>query len=1044
MPHLNRYECWSLLLLTAVIFTLEACSKSNNTLRVPIEVPEGFTVDIAAGPDLVDYPMFATLDETGRLFVFESIGNVYEETEEALQDPQFRINLLEDLNGDGVYDKSTIYADKIGFPQGGVFYKGSLYATSAPDLMKLTDTDGDGVADEKEILLSGWVLNVNANSVIGPFMGPDGWLYLTSSIEGFDITRKEGDQLKGETARIWRVRPDGTDLQWISAGGMNNPVELTFTAAAEAIGTETYFTNPQAGQRDALVYWTEGGMYPKPNDNITRDGLPLTGALMPVVTKFSRVAPSGIMRYRSDVLGDDYQNNLFSAQFNTHRILRHKLYRDGASFRTEDEVFFSTDDEDFHPTDVLEAGDGSLLVVETGGWFIKGCPLSQVSKPELQGAIYRVRKKDGARVEDPFGKTIDWQTLDIGTTAQYLEDSRPFVVDNAVNRLVIRGQESVAALKDVLGSSTSVNARTHAAFALYRINDSESIAALRAGLTDSDSQVRVAAAKCLGLAKDTAAIDPLVSIVRDDNDLACKRQAITALGQIGAPHVTSELLRASQSAKDRFVEHAIIYALISMNRPDLVRSGLDDTSNEVKKYALIALDQMQDQSLTPGEVTPFLSGSDSTMEATARWVVSHHPEWAPHVIAYLRAQFNKQTLQANEKEQLKNMLVSFSKDADVQNFMQATMAGAPREKKLLMLEAMSASNVEQAPVAWLTRFENELTSDADENVKLEVLKFIRLHGITSMNSTLEKVADNPQNSDMLRVNAIGASLTDDSQLSEKHFGYLYDQLQPGKDASLRQHVAGVLGQAKLSEDQLLQLAREFLGDADAFILPRLMPVFKGASDIEIGKALADALENSPGLDNITEEQLQETFAGYPDELNTVRQRLMTRLKEVRSERLARIKGIESSITSGDIERGRALFFSKAICYTCHAIGSEGGKFGPDLTSIQRDRSAHDLVEAIVYPSVSFVREYETYVIKTKDNSYTGVIQSETPDLIRLGISPQESVLISRNDIVSTEISETSMMPDGLDRILTEQEMSDLLAFLLGQDQDPETDSELLR
>ena len=103
---------------------------------------------------------------------------------------------------------------------------------------------------------------------------------------------------------------------------------------------------------------------------------------MPVVTKYSRVAPAGITRYRNSSLGEDYQDNLFSAQFNTHRVIRHKLIRDGASFRTEDEVFFSSSNEDFHPTDVLEDGDGNLLVVETGGWFIKGCPLSQVSKPD--------------------------------------------------------------------------------------------------------------------------------------------------------------------------------------------------------------------------------------------------------------------------------------------------------------------------------------------------------------------------------------------------------------------------------------------------------------------------------------------------------------------------------------------------------------------------------------------------------------------------------------------------------------------------------------
>jgi hypothetical protein len=87
---------------------------------------------------------------------------------------------------------------------------------------------------------------------------------MTNAIMGFDVTSKEGKKLKGGTARIWRVRPDGSDLEWISAGGMNNPVELTFTEAAEPIGTETYFTDPKAGERDALVYWTEGGVYPKP------------------------------------------------------------------------------------------------------------------------------------------------------------------------------------------------------------------------------------------------------------------------------------------------------------------------------------------------------------------------------------------------------------------------------------------------------------------------------------------------------------------------------------------------------------------------------------------------------------------------------------------------------------------------------------------------------------------------------------------------------------------------------------------------------------
>ena len=393
---------------------------------------------------------------------------------------------------------------------------------------------------------------------------------------------------------------------------------------------------------------------------------------------------------------------------------------------------------------------------------------------------------------------------------------------------------------------------------------------------------------------------------------------------------------------------------------------------------------------------------------------------------------------------MKDILVSYCGVASMQQFMVAQMAGASVEKKLFILDAMSACDIKEVPSSWIAQLGKELTSNVDATVKLNVLKFIRLHGIASLNNALQQVADNNQNTPVLRVNAIGTSLNDSTQLSNRHFDYLYAQLQPGNDASVRQQVAGVLGQAKLSNEQLLMLARDFLGKADAFILPRLMPVFQGAKDIEIGKALASALENSPSLDNITEEYLREMFSNYPPELNATTEKLMTKLKEVRAERLARIHTVESSITKGDIERGRILFFGKAICYTCHAIGNEGGNFGPDLTSIQRDRSAHDLVEAIVYPGVSFVREYETYQVKTKDNTFTGIIQEQTGDMIRLGISPQESVQIQLKDIISTEIQDVSMMPLGLDKLLTEQELADLMAFLIGQDQDPETDSELLR
>ena len=117
-----------------------------------------------------------------------------------------------------------------------------------------------------------------------------------------------------------------------------------------------------------------------------------TGEPLPATIDLGWVAPSGLMRYRGGAFGGDYRDNFFSAQFNTHRVQRHILERVGATFRARTEDFVVGTDPDFHPTDVLEDADESLLVVDTGGWFLRGCPTSRIAKPDVKGAIYRIRR----------------------------------------------------------------------------------------------------------------------------------------------------------------------------------------------------------------------------------------------------------------------------------------------------------------------------------------------------------------------------------------------------------------------------------------------------------------------------------------------------------------------------------------------------------------------------------------------------------------------------------------------------------------------------
>lgn len=1008
------------------------------------QVPDGYVIEIAADSTLVDFPMFSTLDEYGRLFVFESTGDKYSETRDAIDNPQFRINLLEDTDADGRYDKSTIFADKVGFPQGGVFYKGSLYASSAPDLIKFTDTDNDGVADKREVILSGWVLNVNANSLVGPSLAPDGWFYLTSAIEGFDVTTKEGERLKGETARTWRVRPDGSGLEWISAGGMNNPVELTYTEAAEPIGTETYFTNPQAGERDALVYWIEGGVYPKPNSNITRDKLPLTGDLMPVISKFSRVAPSGIGRYRQTVLGDDFKDNLFSAQFNTHRVLRHKLIRQGASFRTEDEIFFwNNSNEDFHPTDVLEDADGSLLIVETGGWFIKGCPLSQVSKPQLKGAIYRVRKKDAKRVEDPYGNALSWTTMTPAALVQYLEGPNPFLADRAQQSLVDRGNESVTALRQLLTASSNTNAKTKAVFTLYRIGTPSALEGVRAALNDADEQTSIAAARSIGLAKDKQALADLMKCLERRSD-PVKRQAATALAQIGHKEAVPALIDASSKTDDRFIRHAIIHALISLNDVNAVRSRLSDTSARVREAVIISLDQMPTSPLSVRELTPFLTHNNTKLREVALWAATHHPEWSAEMIAFLDKQLKGDAPLASDEKLLSDMLIAFGGESKMQKFIADKLGTGARDRQLLLLGTMARMNIKEFPSVWTSRLASMLEGNTDAEVKSRAIGLIQLRNIKSLNGNLDAVANDKQNPPALRMQAMEAVVSDKGQLSDQHFTFLVGQLMEKGEVANAQQAAAILSTSILTDDALKVLADKYLPQADPFILPKLITVFEGQHSAEIGKALATTLTNSSTLDGYSEERLRKVFEKYPPAVKADVDKLIAKLNTVHAERINYLKEIEAGLGDGVLDNGRALFFGKATCYTCHKIGKEGGGFGPDLTSIQRDRSTHDLLEAIVYPGASFVREYETFNVKTASGEHTGIIKSRTPDEVILATSLQSAVRIPKSDIRSTELSDVSMMPQGLDKLLTKKEMADLMTFLLGQDQDPETDQRILR
>src|SRR5690348_15885527 len=129
-----------LLSAAAVLMLFGARTPSGATGLGAIRVPAGFKVELAAGPELSSYPMMGTFDDRGRLFIAESSGNTLND-QQMKEHPDYKIRLLEDRNGDGVFDHSQVFADHLTLPAGAVWYRNSLYVAAPPDLLRFEDTN---------------------------------------------------------------------------------------------------------------------------------------------------------------------------------------------------------------------------------------------------------------------------------------------------------------------------------------------------------------------------------------------------------------------------------------------------------------------------------------------------------------------------------------------------------------------------------------------------------------------------------------------------------------------------------------------------------------------------------------------------------------------------------------------------------------------------------------------------------------------------------------------------------------------------------------
>ncbi len=353
-------------------------------------LPKGFTIEKVAGSPQVERPVNGSFDREGRLYVSDSSGSNDKPTEQ-LKNPTHRVVRLESSKKDGVFDKSVVFADKLSFLQGTLWFNGSLYVAAPPVILKLTDTDDDGMADKREVWFDGKTLTGCANDLHGPYLGHDGKIYWTKgAFAEQELTLKGGKKFKTRAAHIFRADPDGKNIEVVMTGGMDNPVGAAWVGR-ELFFTTTFLQHPAGGKRDGIIHATYGAVYGKDHDVL--DGHIRTGPkLSEPMTHLGPAAPSGLTAYNRVEFGVEYKGDLFCAQFNMSKVSRHILREKGSTFESLDSDFVTSDNRDFHPTDVVVVPDGSLLILDTGGWYKLCCPSSQLANKQVLGAIYRVRK----------------------------------------------------------------------------------------------------------------------------------------------------------------------------------------------------------------------------------------------------------------------------------------------------------------------------------------------------------------------------------------------------------------------------------------------------------------------------------------------------------------------------------------------------------------------------------------------------------------------------------------------------------------------------
>jgi putative membrane-bound dehydrogenase-like protein len=947
---------------------------------------DGFRMDLLAHEPLITSPVAVAYDEGGKAYVLEmrdypytDKGNDKPFAESTRDLPLGRIRILSSSKGDGVYDQSVIFADNLSWPTGLVCWKGGVFVAATPDLWYLKDTDGDGKADVRQKVFTGF-RKFNIQAVINNLQwGLDHRVYAAGGTNGGTIRSllEPKAPVVALGANDFRFDPRQPLIEPLPGGArfgqsfddrgnrficnIRNPV-------IHAVLPGPYLArNPFVPIRSALhnasptgdtlpVYrispsepWRalRAGRWAAAGENMPRSELVADGYF---------TSACGITIYRGAAYPKRYLGNAFVAEPAGNLVHREAVTPDGVTFsarRADDKCeFVASTDTWFRPVNFVNAPDGTLHVVDMYREFIEhpwSIPDDIKAQLDLEsgrdrGRLWRL-SPPGFRAPAPprLGRA------GIAELVACLENPNSWWRETA-HRLLFERQDgaAVAPLRQLLRSSKSPLARLHALWSLHgleSLDDDDLLTALK----DQDAGVREHGVRLSEprTGKSTAFPDRVLELARDAA-MRVRFQVAFTLGTIEGEKVVAALgAIARKDGQDEWARAAILSSAPDRCGRLLEELGEDRASPALRhlvRQCAEAVGNRQDRLEISGVMALLSDGGDGARSRP----------WQTEVLLGLAAGTRRrgQTLNSlfQDSEGKSNALLrQFLTEA-------ATMAADERAEP---------SRREQAA---------------------------ELLGLGDMNDAR---------------------------------GPLIGLLDPRQPASLQLAAIRVLSGFNNSEVPELLLAG----------WSRYSPAVRA----EVVQALlARPQRVSAVLDAIEKKQL--TAADVPSARRAlllrhqdpkIRARATTLLSAEagsRKEALARYQ--EALNMLADHTRGRLVF--QRICANCHRLEGEGHAVGPDLEAV-RHQAPEQILTSILDPNREVSPNYLEYLVTTRDGRTTsGVIVAETVTGVTLRRAGGAEETVLRRDIEELAGTNRSLMPEGLEQSVNMQEMADLLAFLLGK------------